>query len=321
MLGLRGALAAIGLAAAFGVHAMAPLPADAPGLEAAADLLVPQGVIPGGFAAAPTQAPGMGRAPGGEFIKLVFPSAVAATGLDLFVFDSASGALLRIDAVTHSVARLSVQPLMPGVRIAAGPDGSVYLLRPDRGEVERFTRDGQSLPSFASPPEILRPADLVIEPRLNRVWIADAAGAVFAFHPSGRMSGPVVGRRDGFPLREVGVTVLAAGPNGVVGIDPRCRCLFAFDSDGLVVGQAGEGELVNPVALAVDHYGRSWVLDRGDGRLKVFEGEFLAFSVGAGRLGLSELTAIAIDHQRVYLADGPGGKIGVFALLPPRRTP
>lgn len=320
---LRGASAVTLAVMALVAQAMAPLPSAALETELAGDLLIPQGMIAGGFATGAAVARGFGpdMASHGEFVKLIFPSAIAATGLDLFVADSGQGALLRIDTVTHTVARLSALPPLAGVRIAAGPDGSVYVVRPDRAEVSRFTREGQPLGTFASHFEILRPADLVVEPTLNRVWIADAAGGVFAFHPSGRMGRPLVGRGDGFALPDEGATVLAAGPTGVVGIDMRCPCLLVFDPDGRVVASFGEGELVNPVALAVDHHRRSWVLDRGDGRLKVFEDGLLAFSVSAGRLGLTDLTAIAIDHQKVYLADGPGGKIAVFALLPPRRAP
>jgi sugar lactone lactonase YvrE len=308
------------------------------------DPLVPQGVIPGGFAVAPGTAPGVppgmppgmvpgmvpgqdvapgptGQPPRGQYIKILYPSAVAASGPHLYVADSGSGSLLRIDTITQAVARLGQLPRLPRVRLTSGRDGSVYVLRPDRGEVLRFAPGGQLLASFSAPFDILHPSDLVIEPILNRVWIADSAGGVFAFHPSGRMSEPLVGRGDGFALPGAGATLLAAGERAVVGIDPRCRCVLGFDSDGQVRARFGEGELVNPAGLALDHHGRTWVIDRGDGRLKIFEGTRLAHALVAPRLGLTEFTAIAIDQQRVYLADGPGGKIGVFALLPPRKTP
>lgn len=321
---MRTLLMAFALGAALGACATAPLPSgEPPRAEAGADLLVPQGFIAGGFTAPVTRPPGFGPMQGarGEFVKFVFPSALAATGLDLFVVDSGLRALLRVDTATQAVARVAPLPGLPGVRVAAGPDGSAYLLRPDRAEITRFSREGRPLGSFASSFEILRPSDVVVERGLNRVWIADAAGGVFAFHSSGRMSQPLVGRGDGFALPDEGATLLAAGPRGVVGVDKRCACLLVFDPDGQVVARIGEGVLLNPVALAVDDYGRSWVLDGADQQLKIFEDDTLAFATSAGRLGLADLTAIAIHRQRVFLADGPGGKIGVFALLPPRRAP
>ncbi len=329
MRGLRTALVA--LAAGLLAAACALPPAGgAPGAAHAAGPLLPQGVIPGGFAvpvgtppgvspgALPTRPP---QPPTGQYIKLIHPSSVAATGPHLYVVDSGAGALLRFDTVGQSVARVAQVPAIPGTRVKAGPDGSVYVLRPDRGEVLRFTVDGRRLPSFSAPLDILRPSDLVIEPTLNRVWIADSAGGVFAFHPSGRMGNPVVGRGDGFSRPGEGATLLAAGARAVVGIEPSCRCVLVFDPEGRVRARFGEGELVNPVGIALDHHGRTWVIDRGDGQLKIFETGALAQRIPAARLGLTELTAIAIDHQRVYVADGPGGKIGVFALLPPGKTP
>jgi len=331
--GLRAAL----LAVAAGILPAAC--AMAPGIDAAtgdvpSDPLVPQGVIAGGFSVPPATMPGTppgavpmppagqpGQAGRGQYIKFIYPSAVAASGPYLYVADSGVGALLRIDTITQAVALLGQLPKLPGVRIKAGLDGSVYVLRPDRGEVLRFAPDGQRLASFSAPFDILQPSDLVIEPTLNRVWIADSAGGVFAFHPSGRMGEPVAGRGDGFALPGTGATLLAAGERAVVGIDPQCRCVLGFDSDGRVRERFGEGELVNPAAIALDHYGRTWVIDRGDGRLKIFEGTRLARTLAAPRLGLVEFTAIAIDRQRVYVADGAGGKVGMFALLPPRRTP
>lgn len=284
------------------------------------DMLVPQGYIAGGFSAPLSTAPG--RPAGGAYIKLVQPTALAAKGPDLYVADGGQRMLLRIDTITQSVARLSELPPLPGVRVKAGPDGSAYILRPDRGEVEHLARDGRRLAGFAATYEILQPTDLIVEPTLNRVWISDAAGGVFAFHPSGRMSEPLAGRGDGFGDDYSAATLLAAGRDRVVGIDPRCRCVIEFDRDGLVIGRFGENQLINPADLAVDGHGRTWIVDRGDRRLKVFDGDRLLASLAAARLGLVEITAISIDVYRAYISDAPGGRVGIFAILPPsRRAP
>ncbi|NMG75740.1 hypothetical protein GPA25_13315 [Aromatoleum diolicum] len=286
----------------------------------AGNLLAPNGYIVGGFSSPAAIEPG--RPPTGPYIKLAYPSALAAHGPDLYVADSGQRTLLRIDTVSQSVTQLRELPPFAGVRLKTGPDGSVYVLRPDRGEVERLARDGRRLATFASKYEILQPADLIVEPTLNRVWISDAAGGVFAFHPSGRMSEPLAGRGDGFGDDLSAATLLAAGPNNIYGIDPRCRCVIEFDEDGAVIGRFGEGGLATPVDLAVDTYGRAWVLDRGDHRLKVFANGQIVGAIPATQLGLSNLTAISIDRFLAYVADGPGGRIGIFAILPPsRRTP
>lgn len=288
--------------------------------DAADRLLVPQAYLAGGFSAPVSMRPG--RAPSGEYIKLIFPSALAANGPDLYVADFGQRMLLRIDTVSQAVTRLRELPPLPGVRLKTATDGSVYVLRPDRGEVERLARDGHRLASFASEFEILRPSDLVVEPMLNQIWIADAAGGVFAFHPSGRMSHPLAGRGDGFGEEFSGATLLAAGRERVIGFDPRCRCILEFDREGATIGSFAHQELLDPTDLAIDAHDRSWVLDRGDRTLKVFDGGRFVASIPAAQLGLSGLTAIAIDVYRAYIADGPGGRIGIFAILPPsRRAP
>jgi hypothetical protein len=286
-----------------------------PGRDSPQDLLVQQGVIAGGQAALPSAAPG--QVGSGPYIKLIYPSAIAANGPNLYVADSAQGVLLRIDTFSQSFARLLALPPAPGVRLKTGPDGSVYILRFDRAEVDRFSREGYRLASFSAMFDVLRPADLVVDPRLNQVWISDGAGGVFAFHPSGRKSHSLAGRGDGFAEPGTGATLLAAGGSRVVGIDPGCRCVLEFDSDGTIVDRFGAGELINPSGLALDSHGRTWIIDRGDRRLKVFDSHHLIFAIPAARLGLTEISAISIDHYRVFIADAPGGKIGVYGVLPP----
>lgn len=303
------------LSVVLGVHAQAPV--DAGGAN---ELLMPQSVIAGGFSA--LASPVHGQTPLGPYIKLVHPSAVAANGPDLYVADNAQRLLLRVDTVTQAVTPLGEISPLPGTRLKAGPDGSVYVLRPDRGEITRLTRDGRRIAGFSAKYDILQPADIVIEPTLNRVWIADAAGGVFAFHPSGRMSEPLVGRGDGFAGEFPGATLLAASRERVTGIDPQCRCIIDFDREGAIIARYGESTLMSPADLAIDTHGRTWVVDRGDNRLKVFASGQLLASIEPRQLGLIEITAISIDVYRAYISDGPAGRIGVYAIIPPqRRTP
>lgn len=290
---------------------------DAATSERAPSLLSTYRMIVGGFSAPASPVPG--RAPSGPYLKLLHPSALAANGPDLYVVDSGQRLLLRIDTVTQSITPLQAISPLPGVRIKADIDGSVYVLHPDRGEVTRLTRDGRPIVTFSAKYEVLQPADIVIEPTLNRAWISDAAGGVFAFHPSGRKSEPLVGRGDGFPDEFAGATLLAANRTRVAGIDPRCRCILDFDREGSVIGKYGEGELLNPADIAIDAHDRTWVVDRGDRSLKIFDhGELLA-TLKPAQLGLVDITAISIDIFVAYIADAPSGRIGVFGITPPSR--
>lgn len=295
----------------------ADMGSEAATIEHASAFLAPYRMIVGGFSAPASPVPG--RPPTGAYLKLLHPSALTANGPDLYVADSGQRLLLRIDTVSQSITPLREISPLPGVRIKAGIDGSVYVLRPDRGEVTRLTRDGRPIVTFSAKYEVLQPADIVIEPTLNRPWISDAAGGVFAFHPSGRKSEPLVGRGDGFPDEFAGATLLAANRVHVAGIDPRCRCIVDFDRDGYVIGKYGEGKLLNPSDIALDAHDRAWVVDRGDRSLKIFDHGELVATLKPAQLGLVDITAISIDVYHAYIADAPSGRIGVFGVTPPSR--
>ncbi len=125
--------------------------------------------------------------PSGGYVKFAYPSAVAAYGPDAYVADSGLAALFRIDLATQTVKRLAGLPVTPGVVLRAGPDGTLYLIRPDRSEIQRLSRDGRVLASYADAAKLLQPRDMVVEPTLGRVWITDASGEVFEFQPSGAL--------------------------------------------------------------------------------------------------------------------------------------
>lgn len=305
---LKGIFALI--VAAAGVAAADSPPADP------RPFLTPQESILGGFGAAPSPLPI--RPPTGSYVKLLHPSAVTANGTDLYVADSGRRLLLRIDTVTKAVTPLREITAAPGIRLETDRDGSVYILQPNRANVERVSRDGRRISEFSSEFEILQPADIAVERTLGRLWMSDRAGGVFAFHPSGRMEHSLLERNDGFPDELAGATLLATHRFGIVGIDPRCRCLVAFGPDGAYSGHFGDGELIDPVDLATDSHGRVWVIDRGDRLLKIFaEGQRVG-AIDAARLGLIEMTALAIDGFQAYISDARGGKIAIFAVVPPK---
>lgn len=281
----------------------------------AAPPLLPQAIIAGGFSARADALPS--QPANGPYIKLMYPAAVAANGPDLYVADIGQRMLLRIDAITQGVTRLRELPALPGVRLASERDGSVYVVSPGTRNVERLARDGRRLAVFSEKYELLQPADVTVGPD-GRLWLSDAAGGVFAFHPSGRMGEPLVGRGDGFPDELLGgATLLAAGRDAVFGYDPACRCIQVFARNGAPLGRFGEEDQLNPVDLAVDPYERVWIIDEGGRLLKIYADWRLAATVEPARLGLTSITGLAIDAHLAYLADGPGGKIGVFAISPP----
>lgn len=280
------------------------------------EFLAPQGILTGGFSRPPNALPGQGAT--GPFIKLMYPAALAANGPDLYVADIGARTLLHFDTFTRSVARLREVPALPGVRLEAARDGSVFVVAPGVSSIEQLARDGRRLRVFAEKFDVLQPADIVIAPG-GEYWLTDSSGSMFAFHPSGRMAVQLGGRSDGLPDETGGATLLAAGRQDVFGLNASCRCVIVFDRTGNPLTRFGEGDLMQPIALAVDTYDRVWVVDAGDQRLKVFQNWQLAATLAPARLGLTAVTNISIDAFLAYVADGPGGKVGVFSVLPPAK--
>ncbi|MBL8437971.1 MAG: hypothetical protein JNM61_07220 [Zoogloeaceae bacterium] len=277
--------------------------------------------IDGGFAAPEGALPGlMPRGPAGGYVKLMYPSALAAAGPDLFVADSGLGALLRIDTLTLSVARLARIPTVPGVRLRTGADGTLFMLRPDRAELVRLDRSGRLLRRYDDTPELAIPTDFVIAPFSNAVWLMDADGTRYEFHPGGRVFGPLPPgpQAEGLPPQ---LSHLAAGRGRVVGIDSHCGCAIEWNQDGRQVAVHELAGLGRPGAVAMDDDDRLWIVDRGDRRLKLFEQFQPTASMGFAELGLGDITALAIDHRRLYLADGLSAAVLVFEIAPAGRKP
>lgn len=259
-------------------------------------------------------------APGARrgYLKLAQPTAVAAWGPDIYVVDSANAGLYRFDSTIQTVTRIApVRPLM-GTRVVAGPDGSAYLLQPGLPGIRRYTRDGRLITTYAAPTDLVHPVDMVIEPSRGLLWVADGTlEQIVAFHPIGRVA-YIVGQRGNIDSRlESGMGQMAAGERSVFVTDPEWRCIGEVLPQGRGLRTFGEAELVRPTAVAADRWGRVWVLDSGDRRIKVFFDGMLTASGTLGDLRLLSVEAIAIHENDLYLADAQAGRIAIFRIVQP----
>ena len=270
-----------------------------------ADFLIPVTTIFGGPSTTPA-----GESTG--FAKLVNPADLAAFGNDLYVADQGNGTLFRIDVVTQRFHALARVPLAGRVRIRTGPDGSVYVLRPDRSEILRMTPGGRALLRYGDIAVVPRPIDLVLEPLQRRIWVLDASGGLYEFMPTGRLLHQI-----GDTEREPLITMFAPGPRQLLSLDASCHCILRLNADGFVVARFGIGSVRLPTTAEIDRYGRLWVVDAADGLIKIFANESLIGSIRPISLGMAQVSALTFDHDRAYMADGAGGRILAFALLAP----
>lgn len=288
-------------------------------VSSAAAWLVPQPPLIGGTLVAATDPAGMPRTGAQRgYFKLGHPTAVSVWGPDIYVVDSANSALYRFDSTTQTAVRVAPVRAQMGTRAVAGPDGSVYLLQPGMPAISRYARDGRLITTYAAPADLAHPVDMVIEPSRGLLWVADGTlEQIVAFHPMGRIA-YVVGQRGNTDSRlDSGFGQLAAGERSVFVTDPECRCVGEVLPGGQGLRTFGEGELIRPTAVAGDRWGRVWVFDAGDRRLKVFFDGMLAASVLSRDLNVLSIEAMSIHESDLYLADAQGGRIAIFRIVPP----
>ena len=111
---------------------------------------------------------------------------------------------------------------------------------------------------------------------------------------------------------------IAAGPDGALHIVDRLGQVMVFDRAGTPVRAYGLGSLTQPVAVAVDEFGRSYVLDKQLKQVLVYneEGE-VQFIIAGGARGASRLNdpvSLAFGpHGFLYVLDKGDKSVGVFS--------
>lgn len=299
------------------LQALAVQAAEAPPAAASpqVELLTQQQIIGGGRLAARTDANGF-PLPGAlqGYVNFVFPSAIAARGQDVYVADSGKRKLYRIDTGLQVVSEVSGVDVLTWTRVQVAPDGSLFVLDATQTKVLRYTRGGRLMLTYSDPLTTARIADFKVSESLDRVLVLDALSQqLVALHPAGKA---------GRALNMQGVGALAAqggigaARRSVYVIDSTCNCVAVLDEEGRAQTQIGKGLLIQPRALAVDGAGRVFVLDAADRALKIFQGGTLLARYEPRGLRLVEFSALAIDDNLLYIADGPGARVAVFRIAP-----
>lgn len=250
------------------------------------------------------------------FLRFRYPTAVAARGPDIYVADSGAGTLYRFDAALQLMSAVHGVSVLPGTRIRAGADQTLFVLNPGAGEIRRFSRDGIPLQAISDPVSTARFADFSVDPTGRRVYALDALSQrIVAFHPAGRAAYVFASSMES-PGVFKGIGAIADGSGGVLVSDLGCRCIVQLSDDGRVAARLGEGELKQPGVIVADRDGRVFVVDAFDNSLKVFQRGTLLASFAAAALGASSIGGIAVDEGFLYIADGAGAKIVVLRISP-----
>lgn len=244
----------------------------------------------------------------GAFQPFVFPVAVAAGPIDIFIADAGNGRLYRYDRSMDAMAVMPVRA-MRGTRLHAGSDGSLYVLDPGAAAIQRYARNGQPLPSLLPSLPTASYREFAVDPATGRGYAVDAANLrIDRIEPQGRLA-----------LAELESTALApvAYEHGSLYVaDVHCRCVIEL-RDGRERQRLAAGELRQPLAIAVSR-GRIYAIDGFDRSLCVVHPGGVE-RMAPSTLGLVAPEALAVADGLVYVADGAGHSVAI--LREERRKP
>lgn len=265
-------------------------------------------VLPGGLP--PPARPGLRLPAGsGQFVRWLAPVALALRGSDLLVADAGSGRLWRADAYGLQLSAVPGAPVGRQTALALGGDGSAWVLDPVARQVLRFGRDARLLQTLRIGIAGGAPVALALAEDGLTLLVADGVGAAWSEH---RGVGGVV--RQIAPEAEVGqrisgVDAIAAGQGGVVVLDRLRGVVHRVSREGRVQQTLGRGQLMQPVALALDRRGRVYVHDAQQPAVVRLSTDGEAQRWSAAELGVQQIGAIAVDDFTLAVADALAGAV------------
>lgn len=279
----------------------------------APELLAPGQTFTGGWLTNKLDANGF-PLPGATqgFAALVAPTALAVRGTDLYVADSGTRKLYRLDTVTQMMSIMPGIVGLPWTQMQVGSDLSLYVLDPMRLTILHFSRGLQPLQSLGDPTATISLNGFVLDVPLGQIVASDRISQrLVMFSPIG---GPAMLLDSGINGEFRALGALATDGHTIYAVDGACFCISALDEAGRGKERIGQGVLAQPRALAADRYGHIFVADAGDRTLKVLlQGKVIA-DYSAQTLHLLEISALAVDEDVLYVADAGGSKILSFRI-------
>lgn len=315
---LRRLLLLAGLVTGSGPGIAVPDQASEPPAAVSHRILLPWKTLSGGVFAGELRG---GQAGAGRRTQqlFLFPSAAAAIGNDVYIVDSGQRRVVRFDLGLDQFFSFPRVRVDPGVTLAAGRDGTVYVLDPLSRRVTRFTRNGAVVQTFQDEGNLGSPVGLVVDRATGLVYLADAQfDRIAGFTPLGPRAYVIVPRdRSGDPIR--GISAMALGPDGFYLVERVKRRVVVVGKDGGMLYAFGEESLLDPGAITVDRFNRVYVADQQDNTLKIFAGQKLVEKLsgpGPGALGW-RIGHLSLDEGWLYVTDTLNQRIEILRVMPP----
>jgi hypothetical protein len=276
----------------------------------------PWRTLQGGFLA-PTLPP-LGAPPrlaSGMFVRWMSPAALALRGMELLVADLGTQRLWRADIAGNAINGIASAPVGPGMALALGPDLSAWVMDPVSRQVLRFARDGRLLQSYRIALDTATPVALALADGGQTLLLADGLGASWSEqHGPGGLLRSIDPERPG-GRRLSGVDGLALGREGLFVLDRLAGAVHRVSRQGAVLQTLGQGDLMQPLALAVDRLDRVYVLEGQDGSIKRLSATAPLQRWSAAELGVQKIGGLAVDGLLLVLSDSLSGNIVLWSFM------
>jgi hypothetical protein len=281
-----------------------------PGLaRSSAPVLQRRRTLPGAYLTRPAAAAGSGM-----FARWGPPLALALRGGEMLVADPHAARLWRVDTTRQTMRAVSGAPVGPGVLLALGPGSAAWVLDPQARQVLCFGRDGRLLRTLRLPAELVSPVAMVLANGGTTLLLGDGLGAQWIELPTDHKGWRLVEPRRDDGSRAGSVDGLAVCGDGLCVLDRHAGVVLGVSRDGRIADTFGHGELLQPLALAVDPWQRLIVHDAGDACLKLLQSGSVVARLDAVALGLGSLGAMAHHDGVLALADAQDGAVTMYQL-------
>ncbi len=263
---------------------------------------------------------------GNNVYDLQRPYAIDVRGDFVYIVDSKTNLVLQYN---RNIERASLVHFkedyfhgdVMGLYLAS--DFSFYVTDTDGRQVLHFSPEGHLLKTFRHDPNMSRPISVSVIEETGHVLVADELYShIVGFSQSGEPLYGLGGRGTGPGKFRIITDMIRTKDGFLVGDRIELR-VQRLDKNGQYVTHFGEGIVSFPTAIAEDDYGRVYVADKADSRIKVFKRGKLIDTIGKNGYGLGEFRYIGdmkYYDNLLYVADSLNGRIQVFNVLPERNV-
>lgn len=255
---------------------------------------------------------GFGRS---GFKKILYAQAVAARGNDIFVADIAQRSLFLIDRMQRTLTEFAILPGGGPVNLYLATDYSLYVIDGLHRQITQYARDGRIIKVFSNRFDLVNPVDMAESAESGQLLIADAGRVHVAVFNSVGVMTDILGRGSNIAGSPADIAALAVDHDNIYLLNRLTPEVRVADLAGVMIYAVGQGQLKQPVAIALDPCQRLYVADQFDNAIHIFlQDQPVATRVNQspGLTGFQLITDIWIDNELLYAADGPTGNIKVF---------